>query len=153
MVKKRNLIILGLASMTLLTGCGKEETLVCTNNQTQNGLSVDQEISMTFKNNKINLIKMVVDSKATDDSIKENWSVFAQAMDKQYKDKKEEGITLKLTNNDKDYTYKVALDVELDKVSEKSLAEYNLSSITKSNENLKDVQKSAEDDGFKCKVK
>ena len=73
MVKKRNLIILGLASMTLLTGCGKEETLVCTNNQTQNGLSVDQEISMTFKNNKINLIKMVVDSKATDDSIKENW--------------------------------------------------------------------------------
>ncbi len=154
MVKKINLMIIGLASLTLLTGCGKkEETLVCTNNQTQSGISMDQEITMKFVSNKVSSVKMVVDTKAVEDTIKENWSVFASTMDKQYKDKKEEGITLKVENNNKEYTYKVSLDVDLNKVSEKSLAEYDLSSIAKSKENLKEVQKSAEKDGFKCKVK
>lgn len=154
MVKRKKLIFLGLVSLLILTGCGtKEETLTCTNNQTQNGVSVDQNITMTFKNSKINLVKMVVDSKAKDDNLKENWSVFVSAMDKQYKDKKEEGITLKVNNDEKNYSYKISLDIDLEKVSNDSLKEYNLTSITKSNESLKEVQKSAEKEGFKCKAK
>jgi len=96
MVKKRNLIVLGLASLTFLTGCGSEKTLVCTTNQSGNGISVDQEITVNFKSKKVDSIKMVVDSKATDDTIKQNWSIFQTEMDKQYKNKESDGVTLKV---------------------------------------------------------
>jgi len=153
MVKKRNLIVLGLASLTFLTGCGSEKTLVCTTNQSGNGISVDQEITVNFKSKKVDSIKMVVDSKATDDTIKQNWSIFQTEMDKQYKNKESDGVTLKVENDDKKYTYKVSLDVDLNKATKDSLSEYGLSDITSSKENVEDVKKAAEDQGYKCEIK
>ncbi len=147
-------LLLGVALIGLVTGCGnKEQTLVCTDSQSASGVKVNQEVSMTFKNDKVKIINMTVDSKATSDTIKDNWDTFASTMSSQYKDKKTDGITLKTTNDKKNYSYKVSIDIDLDKASKESLSEYNLSSITKSKEGLEDVKKSAENDGYTCKVK
>lgn len=151
---KRNLLLVGtlLLFVFLLTGCGvSKKTLVCRKTQEQNGLEVDQEISMIFKKDKIENINMKVDSKAIDDKIKDNWKVFTSTMDSQYKNNESEGLTLKVTNDDKKYTYRVMMDIDLNKVTEESLSEYNLSNVIKSKEKLDDIQKFAEKDGYKCK--
>lgn len=155
-MRKKNLFLVGVLFLFvfLLTGCGaSEKTLVCTKVQEQSGLEIGQEISMTFKKDKVDSINMKVDSKAVDDKIKENWKVFASAMDEQYKDNKLEGLSLKTTNDEKNYNYRVTMDIDLNKVTKESLSKYNLSSIVKSKEKLNDVKKLAEKDEYKCNIK
>jgi len=135
----------------LLTGCGKEETLTCTNTQSASGVKMDQEVSITFNGKKVKNIKMTVDSKATTDVIKENWDVFASTLDKQYKKKDSDGIKVETTNNKDKYSYVIDIEIDLDKANKDSLAEYNLSSIANAKGSKKEVKESAEKSGFTCK--
>ena len=45
-------ILLGLASLFLLTGCGNK--VVCSGKVNENGLKVDMKVTATFKNDKVN---------------------------------------------------------------------------------------------------
>lgn len=149
-MRKFKLFALAIVCLLLATGCG-EKTLTCTNTQSANGLEMGQEVVMKFKKDKVNYVKMTINAKATSDTIKQNWNLFATTLSGQYSDVNKEGVKLTTKNDEKNHTYKISLEVDLDKASEDALAEYDLDGIANKDSSLKDVKKSAEEDGFTCK--
>ena len=155
-MKKFVIVFLGLVAIVLVAGCGTKETekkLVCTSTQKEEGMSVEQVISMTFKNDKLNHMMMDVNTKITDDATKENWSLFTQSMDEQNVESDKDGVSLKVTKDDQNYEYKVTLDIDVEKASEEVLKEHGFEGLKDDNSTLKDNKKSAEKDGFTCEVK
>lgn len=152
-MKKLKYLVIMLFAIIFVTGCGSnEKTLTCTNTEEESGLKMKQTIVMNFKDDKINNVKMTVDNEATDDLIKENWDMFASALDQQFNtDEETKGVKL-TTSNDKDtYNYSVSIEVDLNEANEESLALYDMEDIADSDESYEDVKKSAEEDGFTCK--
>lgn len=135
----------------LLTGCGSSKTLTCTNTQEQSGVKMDQKVVMKFSGNKVNYIKMSVDSKATSDVIKNNWDVFASTLEKQYSNKDKDGVKVTTKNNKKDYSYEISIEFDLKKATNENLKEYDLDGIADEKSSMSDVKKSAEKSGFTCK--
>ncbi len=155
-MKKFVIVFLGLVAIVLVAGCGTKETeekLVCTGTQQEEGMSVEQVISMTFKNDKLNHMMMDVNTKITDDATKENWSLFTQSMDEQNVESDKDGVSLKVTKDDQNYEYKVTLDIDVEKASEEALKEHGFDGLKDDNSTLEDNKKSAEKDGFTCEVK
>lgn len=155
-VKKLSMVFLGLAAITLVTGCGSndsEKTLVCKNSEDMDGMTIGQTISMTFKGDELNRMKMDVSTKLTDDDAKENWDAFTELMDGQNEETKKDGITMKVTKDAKKYEYVVTVDVDIKKASKEDLDAYNLSDLTSDNGTLEDNKKEAEGNGFTCEVK
>ncbi|MDD6223827.1 MAG: hypothetical protein PUB18_02375 [bacterium] len=150
-MKKLKLFTLAIIAILVITGCGSEKKLTCTNNKDSNGLKMDQEIVMKFKDKKVNYIQMTIDAKATNDTIKNNWDMFATQLESQYKETKEDGINLTVKNDKKNYSYKISLEVDLTKASEASLKKHSLDNIANKNSSIEDVKKEAEKSGFTCK--
>ena len=138
-------------SILFLTGCGGEKTLTCTNSEEQNGINIDQKITMTFKDDKVTDVKMSIDSKASSDLIENNWDTFASMMDQQFEEKDENGVSLKINNDASNHTYRVELTVDLEKATDDALSEYGLDGITDANASYEDTKKDAEDAGYTCK--
>lgn len=149
----RALKLFGIVALVtiFLTGCGSEKTLTCSMEDESSGVTMEQIMEMTFKDDKINKVKMIVNTKATSDLMKENWDMIASSMDEQFDENSSDGISLKKNNDSKKHTYKVELSVDLNKASEDSLEEYNLSSITSDDSTLEETKKEAEEAGFTCK--
>ncbi len=155
-MKKFGMLFLGLVAVVLVTGCGTKETnqkLVCTSTQSEEGMSVEQVISMTFKNDRINHMKMDVNTKITDDTIKENWSAFTESMDEQNVETDKDGVSLKVTKDDQNYEYKVTLDIDIQNASNEALEAQGFADLKDDNSTLEDNKKLAEKDGFVCEVK
>lgn len=155
-MKKFGMLFLGLVAVVLVTGCGTKETnqkLVCTSTQSEEGMSVEQVISMTFKNDRINHMKMDVNTKITDDTIKENWAAFTESMDEQNVETDKDGVSLKVTKDDQNYEYKVTLDIDIQNASNEALEAQGFADLKDDNSTLEDNKKSAEKDGFTCEVK
>lgn len=154
-MKKIVMVFLGLVAIVLVAGCSTNETeqkLVCTNTQNEEGMSVEQVISMTFKNDKLNHMKMDVNTKITDEQIKENWSLFTETMDEQNVETDKDGVSLKVTKDDQNYEYKVTLDIDVENASKEALKAQGFEDLSDDNSTLEDNKKSAEKDGFTCKV-
>lgn len=154
-MRKFVMVFLGLVAIVLVAGCGVQETekkLVCTSTQNEEGMSVEQVISMTFKNDKLNHMKMDVNTKITDDAVKENWSLFTQSMDEQNVETDKDGVSLKVTKDDQNYEYKVTLDIDVENASKEALKTQGFEDLSDDNSTLEDNKKSAEKDGFTCKV-
>lgn len=149
-MKKLKLFALAIIALLVMTGCG-EKTLTCTNTEEASGLEMGQEVVMKFKNDKVNYVKMTIDAKATSDTIKNNWDLFASTLKGQYSDTEKEGVKLTTKNDEKNYSYKISLEVDLEKASEDALAEYDLDGIADKDSSMEDVKKAAEEDGFTCK--
>lgn len=150
----RKLKLLGIAFMFVaclsLSGCGKK-VLTCSTNQEQSGLSMDQTVEVTFNGDKVSNVKLIVDSKATSDTIKNNWKTFASTLDSQFPDSNKEGITLTKENKEADYTYKITIDVDVAKAKDEDLAEYNLDGLADAEGTYDSVKEEAENSGFTCK--
>lgn len=155
-MKKLSMVFLGVVAITLVaTGCGNaetEKTLVCSNTQNEDGLTIEQVISMTFKNDKMNHMKMDVNTKVTDEDVKSNWEMFTQAMDGENQESEKDGISLKVTKDDQNYEYKVTVDVDVEKASKEDLKEQGLEDLADDNSTLEENKTSAEADGFTCRV-
>lgn len=61
-MKKICLIVLCLFALTMVTGCGssngKEQKLICTTTEDEDGMSFKEVISMTYKNDKLKHMTM-----------------------------------------------------------------------------------------------
>lgn len=143
-------ISFALASCFLLAGCGNEKVLTCSINQEQSGLSMDQIAEITFSDDKVSNVKLTVDSKATSDTIKDNWDTFTKSLDSQFPDSNKTGIKLTKENQEKDYTYKITIDVDVTKAKDKDLAEYNLDGLADAEGTYDSVKEQAEKSGFTC---
>ncbi len=103
-------------SVLLITGCGNnEKTLTCTNSEEDSGLKMSQEVTMTFKDDKISYVKMSIDNEATDDTIIDNWDMFVSILDSQFKESNEDGVKLSTDNDTDNHIYNVSLEIDLEK--------------------------------------
>lgn len=151
MVRGVKLFAILAVSVLFMTGCGGEKTLTCTNSEESSGIKMNQEVTMTFKDDKINYVKLSIDSEATGDTIIDNWDVFASMMGSQFEESNEDGVNLS-TNNDVDnHIFNVSLEIDLEKANEDALSEYGLDDITDGNASYEDIKENAEADGFTCK--
>ena len=107
MVRGVKLFAILAVSVLFMTGCGGEKTLTCTNSEESSGIKMNQEVTMTFKDDKVTYVKMSIDNEATDDTIIDNWDMFASMLDSQFEETEKDGVSLK-TNN-KAYILKQAL--------------------------------------------
>ena len=150
----KKLKLLGIAFLFVaclsLSGCGKK-VLTCSTNQEQSGLSMGQTVEVTFNGDKVSNVKLIVDSKATSNTIKNNWKTFASTLDSQFPDSNKEGITLTKENKEADYTYKITIDVDVAKAKDEDLAEYNLDGLADAEGTYDSVKEEAENSGFTCK--
>ena len=135
----------------LLTGCGNEKVLSCSKTEEDSGLIMTQKVDMTFKDDKLTNVKMTINTEASDDDIKDNWSYFVSVLDGQFQETNTNGIKLTKNNNEDDYTYIVVLDADLKAASEEDLANYDLDSLVDSDETYDSLKEQAEEGGFTCK--
>ncbi len=156
-MKKISMIFLSLLVIVLITGCGKsdgkEQKLVCTTVQNEDGMDFEQVISMTYKNDKLKYLEIEVNTKITDSTIKENWEAFKKSMDEENKEFNKDGVSLKTEKNDKNYEYKVILNVDVENASEEALNEQGFSDLKDDTSTLEDSKKEAEKDGAVCEIK
>lgn len=149
-MKKFRILACSLVAVLVLTGCGNK-TLTCTKTESNSGLDMTQEISIKFKGKKVTNMKVSVDSKATTDTIKNNWDMFVGILDAQYPESNEEGVNITTQNNADKHTYKVSIDIDLNKASESALEEYDLDGVADVNSDIKTVKAAAEKSGYTCK--
>ena len=138
-------------SILFITGCGGEKTLTCTNSEEDSGIKMNQEITMTFKDDKVSYVKMSIDNEATDDTIIDNWDMFVSMLDTQFEETDKDGVKLSTDNNVDKHIYNVSLEIDVEKASDDALSEYGLDGIADANANYEDTKKDAEADGFTCK--
>lgn len=138
-------------SVLLITGCGREKTLTCTNSEESSGIKMNQEVTMTFKDDKVTYVKMSIDNEATDDTIIDNWDMFVSMLEGQFEETNENGVNLSTNNDATNHTFNVSLEIDLTKASDDALAEYGLDGIADETATYEDTKKDAEADGFTCK--
>lgn len=151
-MKKFKLLLVVVMVAVLTTGCGTKK-LSCSMDQSMMGLNMGLNVSFKFKNEKVNHLAMTITVKAENDTIKQGWSDAVASLNEQYKDESLEGIKLSTKNDDKNYTYTVTLDVDLNKAKKEDLKKYDLDDfydIAKEKTDIEEVKKSAESNGFKC---
>ena len=155
-MKKLSRIFLCFIAILLVTGCGtedKEQKLVCTTTEKEEGMDILETISMTYKNNKLNHMTMEVNTKITDPDIQNNWELFVESMDKQNEEFTKDGISLTIDNNKETYEYKTTLDIDIEKASEEDLDEQGFSGLKDDDSTLESSKEAAEKDDATCEVK
>ena len=113
-MKKSSMVFLSLLAIVSITGCGKDEekeqTLVCTTNENEEGMVIEQVISMTYKNDKLKHMTMEVNTKITDSTVQENWEAFKESISEDNQEFDKDGVSFKVETNDQNYEYNTALD-------------------------------------------
>ena len=155
-MKKISVVFLSLLMVLLITGCGvgesKEQKLVCTSTQSEDGIDASQVISMTYKNDKLNHMIMEVNTKITDSKVQKNWDEFKKSMDEQNQEFDKDGVSLKVATDDQNYEYKVTLDIDVENASEEVLKEQGFEDLKDDNSTLESSKEDAEKDGFTCEI-
>ena len=153
-MKRIRTLLLSLLIVLLITGCGsKEQKLVCTNTEKEDGIEIEQVISMTYKGNKLKNMTMEVNTKVTDSNIQENWEEFKNSMDEQNIEVDKDGVRLKVEKNDQTYEYKTTLDIDIENASQEALDSQGFSDLKSDKSTLKSSKEEAEKDNFVCEVK
>ncbi len=74
----KKLVLAGVLSLVVLTGCGKKETITCKQTQTTNGITVDSVVNIDIESNHFKEINMVVDIELPDSYLSRKDSVIKQ---------------------------------------------------------------------------
>lgn len=156
-MKKISITLVCLLVVFLVAGCGKtvdkEQKLVCTSTENEDGMDIEQIISMTYKNDKLNHMTIEVNTKITDSTIQENWEMFKSSMDENNKEFDKDGVSLKVSTNDQNYEYNTTLDVDIENATKEALEEQDLEDLKDDNSTLESSKKAAEEDGAICEIR
>ena len=131
-MKKIVKVFFSLFLVVLMTGCktvDKEQTLVCTDVSTEEGMSIEQVISMTYKNDKLKHMKMEVNTTIVDPTVQENWEQYKTFMAEDNEEFNKDGISLTVEVNDQNYEYNTILDIDVENASEEALNEQGFSDL------------------------
>lgn len=135
----------------LLCGCGEQKNvLTCSSQQVQSGLSLIQTIEITFDESSVSKVVSTIDTTATGDSAKEQWSTLIERLEEEYPDVDTEGIHISKKNNEEDYNYKIIYDIDVRKASDEDLEKYDLSGLADFHGTYRDVKEQAEESGLTC---
>lgn len=150
----KKLRLFGLVALVALlaTGCG-EKKLVCTMSDDAGGLGItmDEKMTVKFKNDKVSSVNMNVTAKVENEELKTYWSTFATEFTNEYPETDKDGLKVSTKSDDKNYTFSVNVDVDVEKASKEDLEKYDLDSLLEETGNMDEIKKSLEDGGFNCK--
>ena len=153
----RKIVFLCLVVMLFITGCGevqeKEQKLVCTTVENEDGMDIEQVISMTYKNDKLKFMKMEVNTTVTDPTVRLAWEEYKKYMAENNEEFSKDGISLKVEIDDQNYKYNTILDIDVDKASEEDLKEQGFEDLKEDQSTIEDSKKLAEEDGATCEIK
>ena len=151
----KKVILISLLTILLVTGCGnnkKEEKLVCTTSQTENGITINNVVSMIYKNNKLKNMKLEVSTKLEDVILQENWENFKVSMGEVNKEFDKDGVSLKVQKDEENYIYKIIYDIDIQNATQEALERYGFESLKKDKSTLESTKRKAEKDGIKCEI-
>ena len=155
-MKKIGMLFAIVLGVFLMTGCGevkeKEQKLVCTSTQTEDELSMDQIITMTYKNDKLKRMTMEVKTQITDSRVKENWDEFKNSMAENNQEFNKDGISQKIEIDDQNYKYSIILDVDLENATEEALKEQGFEGLKDDDSTIEESKELAEKDGSVCAI-
>ncbi len=143
-MKSRVLIGSLAISLLLLTGCGNTKTLVCTQTQDENGMSMTTEMNVTFKNDEASEFTMTADMEV-EDTYKDYMDQFKSIMEESFSSFKENGMDV--TIDSKDTTVTATISANFDEMTEDEKEEIG---FTSSDNSYDSVKQSLEDSGFTC---
>lgn len=96
----KKVILAGMLSLLVLTGCGKKETVVCTNDQKVSGIDLNSTVNVYLENNKFKGLDMVIDI-VVPESLLSAKDTLVSALEKQYQSfETQYGVTPKTTETD-----------------------------------------------------
>ena len=143
-MKSRVLIGSLAISLLLLTGCGNTKTLVCTQTQDENGMSMTTEMNVTFKNDEASEFTMTADMEV-EDTYKDYMDQFKSIMEESFSSFKENGMDV--TIDSKDTTVTATISANFNEMTEDEKEEIG---FTSSDNSYDSVKQSLEDSGFTC---
>ncbi len=98
--------------VVLITGCSKGNSLKCTSKEEVSGNIYENEVKLTYKDDKVIKAKLTMDVELGEASLK-NYELYYNAFEQTFSDlDKEDGISVNFKKNDKGY--KVIVDVDYD---------------------------------------
>lgn len=143
--------VLCLLIIFLLVGCSNSK-LTCTKSIEDNGLLVEEVITIKFKKDLMNIVNLDIKSKATSDIIKENWSLFVDTVNNQYLNNNSQGINIKTSSDMENYLHNILINMDINNVSRDVLEKYELEELLDlKDSNYSDIKNSLEIDGYVCK--
>ena len=134
----------------LLSGCGNGQVLSCSMTQEQGGATMKQTVDITFKKEEVSNVKMAINTKVTDDVSDSDWNSLVDMLDEQYPAADKNGFKLTRNNDEKKRSYKITIDVDVNKVKEDDLAEYDLEGLAGASGTYKEIKKQMEKSGLTC---
>lgn len=135
----------------LLSGCGNGQVLSCSMTQEQSGATMKQTVDITFKKEEVSNVKMAINTKVTDDVSDSDWNSLVDMLDEQYPAADKNGFKLTRNNDEKKRSYKITIDVDVNKVKEDDLAEYDLEGLAGAQGTYDDIKEQMENSGLTCK--
>lgn len=135
----------------LLSGCGTKDTLSCSVTQKQDGATMEQVFDVTFKKENVSNVKMMINTKVTDEVSDSDWDSLVDMLDEQYSTVNKEGFQITKENNKKERSYNIAIDVDVNKAKKEDLAEYDLESLAGAQGTYNEVKNQMEKSGLTCK--
>ena len=151
MKKFRNFAIV-LAIVVLASGCGNSKKLTCSMKDDMSGMETSQNVTVNFKDEKVEKINLSIDFSITDDSIKENFDEFSKMLDEQYENMESSSAVKLTTKSDKkNYKYNVTININAKDAKEEDLDQYGMSNLVDSKVSIEDAKKEFEDLGYTCK--
>lgn len=140
---KKLSILLCLVSIMVLTGCGsKNDEVVCTMKEEQSGITLDQEIKIKFKSNKVDTAEFVMNAKF-DEEYKSYASYFVSTLESQFESYED---TYGITVNVKETSDGAKIDFKMDKSTYEKM--YGTADAAESKD---DVISDLEKQGYTCK--
>ena len=79
----KKVLIASILSLVVLTGCGKKETITCTQSQTTMGVKLDAVIKVDLEGNRFKGINMTIDA-ILPESYMNQKATFVKSFEKQY---------------------------------------------------------------------
>ena len=138
----KKFIIPAALSLILLTGCGKEETVVCTNNQKSFGVEMNSELNVKLKNSNFVSMEMTIDAVLPENLLSQK-ETFIKSFEKQYKGfEKKYGVQPVVSETE------TGAKIEM-KMTAEQAKEFYGSDDTKATR--KEVIEEFEKQGFECK--
>lgn len=138
----KKLVLAGMLSLLVLTGCGKKETIVCTQSQEQSGITLDSTVNVYLENSRFKGLDMVIDI-AVPESMLSRKDVLVTALENQYQSfETKYGVTPKTTETDNGA--KVTMEMTAEQAKE-------FSGSNNDKATRKDVIETFGKQGFECK--
>lgn len=96
----KKLVLAGVLSLLVLTGCGKKETVVCTNNQKVSGIDLNSTVNVYLESSRFKGLDMEIDI-IVPESMLSRKDTLVTALEKQYQSfETRYGVTPKTTSTE-----------------------------------------------------